>query len=170
MTQFLIIGFVGLALVVVSVVFGDILDFDLDFGDFGGDLFSTATIGGFTGALGFGGALTLNATSLAWLAWVVGIAAGILSALGVAWLTRALKRSESASSVPSRELVGQSGTVISPIPADGYGVVRITSGGHLLTLNAKASQPIEQGARVWVSDVLSASGVEVTLIDEAPSV
>lgn len=166
MTQFFIIGFVGLVLVLVSVLFGDMVEFDLDLGEFGGDLFSTATIGGFTGALGFGGALTLNATSQMWLAWVVGVGVGILSALGIAWLTRALKRSETSNGVPAGELVGQAGTVISPIPADGYGVVRITSGGHLLTLNAKASRPIEQGARVWVSEVLSASGVHVTPIDE----
>ena len=55
MTTFLVIGIVGLVLVGVSLVLGDI--FDGVFDVLAGDVFSSAVLGGFVSAFGFGAAL-----------------------------------------------------------------------------------------------------------------
>ena len=58
MTAFLIIGAVGVVLVVVALLIGDVLDgaFHLDALD--SDLFSLSSLAAFVGAFGFGGAAT----------------------------------------------------------------------------------------------------------------
>ena len=59
MSVFLIVGFVGLALLLVSLVLGDMVD-GFSTGSFdalSSDVFSTAVIGAFVSALGFGGAI-----------------------------------------------------------------------------------------------------------------
>lgn len=55
MTTFVVIGVVGLVLLAVSLLLGDLLDSALD--ALAGDAFSTAVIGGFVSAFGFGTAL-----------------------------------------------------------------------------------------------------------------
>ena len=55
MTTFLVIGLIGLGLVAVSLVLGDL--FDGVFDALAGDVFSSAVIGGFVSAFGFGAAL-----------------------------------------------------------------------------------------------------------------
>lgn len=74
MLPFLIIGLAGLALLGVSLLVGDLLD---GVGDvLPGDVFSTAVVGGFVSAFGFGAAI---AERLA-LALPVTIGVGIVSA------------------------------------------------------------------------------------------
>ena len=62
MTVFVIIGAVGLALVVVSLIFGDVLDGVLDFAHFDvtDGWLSTPVLGAFLAAFGFAGALLLR--------------------------------------------------------------------------------------------------------------
>jgi hypothetical protein len=52
---FLVIGLVGLVLLVVSLLLGDLLDGALDV--LAGDVFSSAVISGFVAAFGLGGAV-----------------------------------------------------------------------------------------------------------------
>ena len=51
-TTFLVIGVIGLALLGISLVLGDLLDGVFD--ALAGDVFSSAVIGGFVSAFGFG--------------------------------------------------------------------------------------------------------------------
>lgn len=162
MTVFLIIGIVGLVVVGASLLFGEVIEGILDLDFLGGDLFSVASIAAFLGAFGFGGVISLSLVDVMWLAVVVGVVAGTLAAWGATSLTRWLKRSENASSFHSESLVGATARVITDIPEDGYGEVRIFLGGSSRKRAAKASSAVPSGTEVWVSQILSPTAVEVT--------
>lgn len=162
MTVFLIIGIIGLVIVGASLLFGEAIEglFDLDF--LGGDLFSVAGIAAFLGAFGFGGVISLSIADVMWLAIVVGVVAGVLAAWGATALTRWLKRGENLATFRSESMIGAQARVITAIPEDGYGEVRIFVGGTSRKRAARASQAIPSGTEVWVSDILSPTAVEVT--------
>ncbi|WP_077686290.1 hypothetical protein [Tessaracoccus aquimaris] len=82
MTAFLIIGGVGVALVLLALIIGDVLDglFHLDV--LGGDLFSFSSLAAFVGAFGFGGALGLALIDSTLVAVIVGVVIGAIAAWG----------------------------------------------------------------------------------------
>jgi len=51
--------------------------------------------------------------------------------------------------------------VVTPIPAQGYGEVRISLGGQPVKLNARAEEPIALGAKVFVIEAPSDTSVVV---------
>jgi hypothetical protein len=51
--------------------------------------------------------------------------------------------------------------VVTAIPAQGYGEIRITLGGQPVKLNARAPQPVALGARVFVVEAPSDTSVIV---------
>lgn len=158
MTGFLIVGVAGVALVLLSLLLGDILDGVFD----GlGDFFSTEVIGTFIGALGFVGAIALSLTGSTALALVLGAAAGV----GLSWLawtgSRRLRQGDHTGSVRTSDLVERTGTVLADIPADGFGVITLSVGGHLTRVNAKSEAPIGSGTEVVVVAVLSPTAVSV---------
>jgi membrane protein implicated in regulation of membrane protease activity len=158
-TLFLVIGLVGLMMLVVAMVVGDVFDGLLE--GLGG-VFSTEVIAGFLGAFGFGGALALALTGQTWLAWTVGLIAGVGLALAASWASRWLHRGDHTGSVRTSDLVERKATVVNAIPADGYGVVSLSVGGHLTRVNARATHPVEAGSEVVVVEVLSPTSVSVT--------
>ncbi|HIT75740.1 MAG TPA: hypothetical protein IAA98_09160 [Candidatus Avipropionibacterium avicola] len=160
MTVFLIIGSFGVLFLLASLILGDF--FDGIFDGVGGDLFSGAALGGFLGVFGFVGALTLTmAPDNLVLAIVVGLVAGILVGLAVGWVTMKLRNGGDEHNVTSASLVGLAGTVISDVPAEGYGEVSVVSNGHITKLNARSRIPLTAGTPVEISNVLSATAVEV---------
>lgn len=168
MGLFVTIGVIGLVIVLLSILLGDVVDgiFDLDI--MGGDLFSLAGIAAFLGAFGFGGVISLSVVDVTWIAVVVGIVAGILAAWGATAFTRWLKRSESSSSFRSHTMVGATARVITDIPAGGYGEVRIQGSGQSRKRAARSALPIQAGTEVWVSGIVSPTAVEVTPTHELP--
>lgn len=157
-TTFLVIGLVGLVLVAISLVLGDVLDGALDV--LSSDAFSTAVIGGFVSAFGFGAAIA-EALGLGLLvALPVGVVAGTVVGWFAAWLTRLLRDDDTAA-VSIDSTVGHEGDVVTGVPGDGFGVVRVLVAGHALRLNARADRPIEAGTRVHVTGVLSPTAVTV---------
>ena len=70
MTVFLVLGVVGLVLLALSLVLGDLFGGALD--ALPGDVFSSAVIGGFVSAFGFGAALSDGLGAPLWLALAVG--------------------------------------------------------------------------------------------------
>jgi membrane protein implicated in regulation of membrane protease activity len=159
-TVYLVLGVVGLLLVAVSLVAGDVLDGALDALE--ADWFSSAVIGGFVSAFGFGGAIADGAGLPLVVSLPVGLGAGLLVGWLAWWLTRLLKDGPSDGTVTAADSIGRLGTVVTAIPADGYGVVRIVVGGHTLRYNARSPLAIEAGTEVNVSDVLSPTAVAVT--------
>ncbi len=159
MTPFLVIGVIGLVLLVVSLVAGDFFDGALD--AFAGDAFSTAVIGAFVAATGFGGATAQALGAPTALAVPVGLAAGAVFAWFAAWLTRLIRDGGSDSTPTVDDTIGRSGRVVTAVPADGFGVVDVLVGGHPFRLNARADQPIGPGTEIHVTSVLSPTAVTV---------
>jgi membrane-bound ClpP family serine protease len=159
MTTFLVIGIVGLVLVGISLVLGDIFDGVLD--ALAGDVFSSAVIGGFVSAFGFGAALMQGIGTPAVVSVPVGIAAGVAVGWLAWWLTKLVKDGGSDGTLTPEDALGRSGRVVTGIPVDGFGTIRLMIGGHSVQLNAKAEAPIGQGTEVHVTRILSPTAVLV---------
>jgi hypothetical protein len=158
-TVFIVIGVVGLVLLAVSLLLGDVLDGVTD--GLPSDLFSTEVIGAFVAATGFGGAVADAAGAPAVIAWPAGLAAGVVFAWFAGWLTRLIRGGGTDTSVSTDDTVGHSGRVVSAIPAEGFGSVTVYVGGHTLRLNARSDEPLEAGVEIHVTSVLSPTAVTV---------
>src|SRR5258705_4534340 len=115
---FLFIGGLGLALLAVSLLLGDVLH--LGHPDADGP-FSVPSVAGFVGAFGFGGAIVAALTGGGLLSLVAGLVTGIVIAIPSAIGTMALAPMASpmrthATPTPS-DPVGRLGGVVTPIPA-----------------------------------------------------
>lgn len=161
---FAMIGAVGLAIVVLSLVLGDLLEglFEsLDI-DAGGGVFSTPVIGSFLGAFGFGAVLIRTASDAGpGLAAAGGAAGGVAMGAIALWITRSLMHMKTDPAVRTDDVVGKTGTVVSAIPAGGLGEVRLVHLGQPLKLSARAERPVPYGAEVVVVAVTSSSSVVV---------
>lgn len=156
MLAFVLVGSVGLLVLLLSVVLADAVDGVLDLP---GDL-TLPALGAGTAAFGFGGALVLRSTGTL-LAVLAGAVAAVVVGTAAALATRALIGGDQAP-VRSADLYGVFGTVVTRIPARGYGEVSVPQGGSLVKLSAKAEQPLPAGTPVYVTEVLSATSVVVT--------
>ncbi|MFW6598199.1 NfeD family protein [Propionibacteriaceae bacterium Y2011] len=164
MTAFLIIGAVGILFLLASIVLGDV--FDGVFEGIGGDIFSGAAVAGFLGAFGFSGALVLSALpDQLIVAIIVGLVVGLAVGAGVGWITLKLRNTGGEHNVNTATLVDSTGTVISDIPAEGYGEVSLVAAGHITKLNARSSVPLSAGTPVKVTAVLSATSIMVAPLE-----
>ena len=161
MTVLLIIGFVGLGVLLGSLVLGDLLDGALDGLSGGLEIFSTAVIGAFESAFGFGGAIAQGAGAPGLLTVPVGLASGALFAWIAARFTRLVKGGGSDDAPTADDLLGRDATVLTAIPAGGFGTVRIRLGGHVVRVNARSEQPVVSGTQVHVTSILSPTAVTV---------
>lgn len=159
MLAFMIIGGIGIALLLVSLVLGDLLDGAFE--GVGGDLFSGAALAGFLGAFGFAGVLSLTVKDDVVVAIVVGLVVGLLIGALVGWVTLKLKEGGDEANVRTTSLVGRPATLINAIPEGGYGEVSMVASGHITKLNARAQQPLPAGTPVTITAVLSATSVQV---------
>ncbi|GAA1423198.1 hypothetical protein GCM10009601_25930 [Streptomyces thermospinosisporus] len=168
MNWFLGLGIAGLVLLALSLIFDGLLEGLLDGvldGLFDGWL-SLPVIAGFVSMLGFGGAVALATTGLgAAGATAIGVPAGI----GAAWLTlrftQVLMRDDPAATPRGGDLVGSPGSVVTAIPADGYGEVLVHLAGQPLKLAAKCSVPVDRGAEVWVESSPTPTSVVVRPVE-----
>lgn len=167
-TTFLIIGAVGVAVLAISLVVGDLLHFghpDVD------GPFSVPAVAGFTGAFGFAGAIGAGLGASAPTAVLAAIVTGMVAAIPTAWFAIKLSRAANAmrtDATPTREdLVGTLGVVVTPIPASGYGEVVVRLGGQPVKVNARAGQPIPIGTHVFVVEAPSSTSV---IVEETPHV
>jgi membrane protein implicated in regulation of membrane protease activity len=168
MTTFLVIGIVGLVLVGISVLFGDVHGGVLEALE--SDVFSTAVVGGFVSAFGFAAALMQGLGTPTLVSVLVGAGAGVVVGWLAWWLTKLVKDGGSDATLTPEDALGRSGRVITAIPADGFGAVRMLIGGHSVQLNAKAEKPIEPGTEVHVTQILSPTAVLVAPVwNELPS-
>jgi hypothetical protein len=159
MALFLVLGVVGLAVIAVSLVLGDLHGGVLE--SLGGDWFSTEVVGAFVSALGFTGAIAVESGASDGAAVVVGVAAGVAFAAAAASLTRLVRGGATDHTPDADDVIGHSGKVVSAVPDDGYGSVEVWLGGHTLRFNARADLAIGAGTAVHVTGVLSPTAVTV---------
>ena len=167
MGWFLGLGIAGLVLLVLSLAFDGLLEGVLEGLSGGLDGFlSLPVIAGFVSMLGFAAAITLGTTGLgAAAATGVGTVAGV-SAGWLTWkLSRALMHDGASATPRGEDLVGSSGSVVTGIPADGYGEVLLYLAGQPLKFAAKSSAPVARGTEVWVESVLTATSVAVCPVE-----
>lgn len=168
MTTFLIIGAVGIVLVTLTLLLGDVVGGALGLDSLDNDLFSVSVLAAFIGAFGFGGALSLALVPNTLLAVVVGGGIGSTAAWGALWLTRRLRAGEEAATFRSDSMIGHTARVITAIPSDGYGEIHVAVGGQVRKVSARSNHPVAAGTEVWVSAVVSPTAVEVTPTGNTP--
>lgn len=159
---FLFIGGIGVALLAASLFLGDVLHLGHPEAD---GPFSVPSVAGFVGAFGFGGAIVAGLTGGGLFSLVVGLIAGVViavpSALGTMSLARMASRMRTDGTPTRADLVGRLGVVVTPIPVQGYGEVRISVGGQPVKLNARSDQAVALGARIFVIEAPSDTSVVV---------
>jgi membrane protein implicated in regulation of membrane protease activity len=139
-------------------------------GESGGVHLTLPAIAGFLGAFGFGGAI---AAAL----WpgshetLVATAAGLIAAFPASWLAGRLMSAamniSTDATLTSSDLLGTSGVVITPVPTDGLGEVRLSIAGQFMKVNSRAAEPLALGTKVFVIEVLSPTSVLVEPIPGA---
>ncbi|HZG92044.1 MAG TPA: hypothetical protein VEZ42_17675 [Pseudonocardia sp.] len=164
---FLVIGGIGVALLALALIGGELFGFVG--AEFDGAV-SLEAVAGFLGAFGFGAAVVSTAIDAQTPAQLLAAGGGgLVAAVPAAYLVARLSRSARAmptDDTPRRsDLVGNVGVVVTPIPVAGYGEVRVLVGGHRFKLNARADIPIGTGAAVLVIEAPSDTSVVVI---EAP--
>jgi hypothetical protein len=160
---FIVVGVVGLVLLLVSLLLGDVLDgvFDALDLDTGGYL-SGPAIGAFLAAFGFGAAVISYNTD-----WGTGGSAlgglGVGAVIGgvVGLATRSLINMPTDAPVRAADLVGANATVVTRIPEKGFGEVTLVYAGQFMKLAARADGSLGEGTPVVVTSVLSSTSVVV---------
>lgn len=160
---FLIIGGAGVAVLALALLGAELFQFGQP--DVDGPV-SVEVVAGFAGAFGFGAAIVnelLGARTPGAIA--AAVAGGAAAAVPTAWLAARLSRAARTmrtDPTPTRDhLVGALGIVVTPVPADGYGEIRVRVAGQPVKLNARADRPIPVGAQVFVVQALSETSVHV---------
>jgi len=161
---FLIVGGVGLVLLIVALVIGEIGDFGHADAD---GPFSLPAIAAFIGGIGFVGAIPaallgeLPTTAQVLISAAIGVVGAIPIAWGAVRLTAGLMRMNTDPTLSEGDLIGRLGQVITAIPAGGLGEVRLSVGGQALKYYARSAEALPSGTPIYVIDTPTATSVEV---------
>ncbi len=151
MIVFVVIGGAGLALLLLSLVLGDLVDF----GD--GDVSGTSLGAGAVAFGAIGAIVTVNGLPIIW-AYVASAVFAALVVLGVQQLVKRLRDTEDGTAY---SLVGVSGVVTSTVVPNGAGEVSLDDPRELERRLAWADVEIPAGARIVVLEQ-AGSRVKVT--------
>jgi membrane protein implicated in regulation of membrane protease activity len=171
MVWFLGLGFAGLVVLVVALLFDGVLE-----GLFGGvhalnglfdSLISLPVVAGFVSMLGFTGAIVTGTTGLGPVAaGAVAVPAALLTAWGAYRAGKALMTDGSGAAPRERDVVGVTGVVVTAISAGGYGEVMVRLAGQPVKLAARADRPLPRGTQVWVDQSLSSTSISVRPVED----
>lgn len=166
MGAFAVVAVLGLVLLVAALVAGEFADGLLEpvNGLLGADVLSTAAVAGFLSAFGLTGAL-LEGSLGAGVAGLAGVGVGGAVGAAAAYLTRWLARGATDVTPSDASLAGARGTVVTPVPSQGYGEVTVVVAGHRLKLNARSYEPLPVGTGITVVAVLSPTAVSVARVE-----
>ncbi|KQS66817.1 hypothetical protein ASG41_10375 [Modestobacter sp. Leaf380] len=160
---FLAVGGLGIVVLVLSLVVGEI-------GEFGGDVdgpFSVPALAAGLGGVGFGGAAAsallprLPGVVTVLLCLVAGLVVALPLAAGAVKLSAGLRDMPTEPTLTAGHLLGSQGVVVSTVPAGGYGEVRLTVAGQHLKYAARSDVTLPAGTPVYVVDTPSPTSVEV---------
>ncbi|GIH08963.1 hypothetical protein Rhe02_70300 [Rhizocola hellebori] len=154
---FLAIGALGIVVAAITLFGGSLFDI-------GDGLFSTEAAATFIGGFGFASAAAYELAGET--VGVIGSAGiGVIIAVPLAFL--AARMVERVGNMPTdatptaTDLSGARGVVVTPVPAGGFGEVRVRVGGQPMKLYARAAKPIALGAAIVVTEALSETSVVV---------
>lgn len=80
-------------------------------------------------------------------------------------LSKALMRDQTTATPRGSDLIGTSGSVVTAIPAEGYGEVLLRLGGQPVKYAAKSAAPVARGTEIWVEEALSTTSVAVRPVE-----
>jgi hypothetical protein len=166
LTVLIVLGVLGLAVVLAGLLLGEILDGALDAvapGDVAPGL--TPAVGAAVSAFGFGGALALRGADLAAPLALALATAGALVVGGAAFALARVVIGETSAAPTGTDLYGVFGSLVTPVPPNGYGEVTVVVHGTRRKLAARAEEPLPAGATVYVLEVLSDTSVLVAPAD-----
>lgn len=161
---FLAVGGVGIAVLLLSLVVGEIGEFG--HGDADGP-FSVPAIAAGLGGIGFGGAAAsallpgLPTVVTVLLCLLVGLVVAVPLAAGAVKLSSGLRDMPTEPTLTADRLLGTQGVVVSTVPAGGFGEVRLSVAGQHLKYSARSDVTLPTGTPVYVVDTPSATSVEV---------
>lgn len=158
MTLFIILGAVGLALLVVSLIFGDLFDLD------GGGLVSVPAIAVALVLFGASGAITTAAHLDPVWVYVVAAACGVVAYGLSALLVRSLSRSSDGT---PRDVTDDTGIAMSDITGSS-GEVSLDGAGEIERRMAFADETIPQGTRIRVVQMYGSRIKVERLVPVAP--
>lgn len=139
MLVFIIIGLLGLALAVASLVLGDFIDM-------ADGALSGTSLGAGGMLFGATGMVVLSSGLEPWVAYPAGLVVGILVIVLVNVVLKRLKAGDDGTPV---SLVGSQGSVTSDVDR-GHGEVSLDAATELETRLAFSDEPIGQGTRIVV--------------------
>ncbi|WP_423921211.1 hypothetical protein ACPEEZ_00315 [Frigoribacterium sp. 2-23] len=158
MITFFVVGGIGLVLLLVSLVVGDLLDM-IDIGD---GLVSGVAFGAALAIFGLAGVVTSQAGLPTWATYVVAIGIALVALVLIQLFVRRVTRNESGGYYSPVGLVGTATEATTPTG----GEVRLDDVRELERRLAFSSRRIERGARVRVvAD--AGTRVEVEPLDQA---
>lgn len=160
---FLGIGGVGLVLLLLTFIIGEVIDGVMD--AVGPDYFSGTAIAGFLSAFGFVGAWVYEGTENTGIAMGAGFAGGLAMGAAAGFASRKLMTGGDEDTVRTAGLIGLTGNVVSDIPEQGMGQVSVIAAGHITRLNARADKPLAAGVAIKIVGVLSPTSVVVAQND-----
>lgn len=163
---FLVIGGSGVLLLALSLLGVELFDLD--------GFLPLEVVAAGLGAFGFAAAIssaTLDRHPAPALLLAGGI--GVAAALPAGWLalrlTRAARNMPTDATPTRDDLPGSLGVVVTRIPDNGFGEVRVTLGGAPVKLNATADAAIPAGAEVFVISARSETSVFVEPVPSGPA-
>ncbi len=164
---FLVVGGLGVVVLLLAVVVGDIAQLALN-ADADGP-FSLPAIAAFIGGGGFGGAIgaaiigeSLPTVVKLLIALAAALALALPLAFGALKLAAGLAHMNTDETISNTSILGAHGVVVTSISgANAFGEVRLKVGGHLLKYNARSQRPLSVGTPVYVIDVPTSTSVEV---------
>lgn len=155
---FLAVGVLGLVLLGVAMLGGEIFDESSTF-------VSVEIIAAVLSGFGFSAAVAASLPGVD-LPTALCVLIGVLGAVPVAylaWMLTGRARRMRTDATPNRtDLVGRQGVVITEIRDGVYGEVRVRIGGQQIKLNALADAPVPAGTFVRVTEAPSDTSVRVT--------
>jgi hypothetical protein len=162
---FIVIGVVGVALLIFALLFDEILDGVLPDSEW----LSVSSLSVFLSGLGLVGAASESLNAPTPVAWAAGVGAGCgLGAVAV-WMTRSLAAMTTDETPTEDDLLGQTGRVVTAVPAGSVGEAVFQLGGQPVKVSAlgpdRGVHNLEVGREVLVVDVLSSTRVRVEPVD-----
>jgi hypothetical protein len=126
------------------------------------DLFSVRALSTALAAFGLSGYGLQQSGLWTPIALLVAIPVGLLGALAVAFLLRAMTRLEADGSVNLDYAIGEAATVYITIPETGTGRITLTLQGQTVECDAVSMDgPLAQGEKVLVTNILEGEVLEV---------
>jgi membrane protein implicated in regulation of membrane protease activity len=109
--------------------------------------------------------LTGDALGIAAVVFIA-IVAAIPLAILASYLVKRMSNMRTDATPTRADLVGTRGVVVTPIPAGGFGEVRVRIGGQPVKLSARAERPVPLGTKVVVTSAVSDTSVIVQEVPE----